>query len=731
MIQLISGVGDIIAIARFFLAIHENYKDADRDFETFQRASKDFGYALENLGKALMQYKEMVQNSQSPVSSVRSRTSPYQNLLLRPPSPPPEHDSISLKNIMETFKKLQADTKLFVDRYHHDNMNTIMRVFYQAAGTMASDLRELREQMMLQMQIVQITTQAVLTEIGCETQKRQVEYHNQQSAMITDLSKQLMAYNSLQRPGASRAASWHNTLARRASAVSGPTIVIQPPETTERDVQWLHEHFSSKPIKTSQMLDLSRRWYSKARNALPTIDKDRDVHQIYIDLSKAYWILHQVMTKDAFAEIRSIPASLQEITCLSQDITEALHALWVNAQAPSLKDLKELVKSQPQRFDLELPGADLSPPMLQMSHLDGDPLDHGVMKLQLDVPTKAGRNRQLSIYMPDSPKSDDIYLVELHRSLGNTTEPANKETYTITRSQSRLIPYYVWNSLKDEESDPQRLRVAIQPTERPHQKSYTFRNKNDMFAFNQALTGFKVKAGIPAVDKVTIKISWMSEVQYTRARLQLWFEDLSGDIPMGPTHAATFPTPMSPRPLSMDFDEVKDETTSDNLSKTSNTPSLHKSERLEKIESAQVVLYTVDQEGRQCIYFTSLDYCKLDPLSCCGRNKKGQPANMNCCDRLVLTSSLRKDLPLYKLSQKGEESLGIPLAENFLKYDRVGRDAPRPFGKKMPVKWCAIKFKDKTEKALFVRNYEEVCKVREKKMKMQQKKLIRAQTVNM
>jgi hypothetical protein len=90
-----------------------------------------------------------------------------------------------------------------------------------------------------------------------------------------------------------------------------------------------------------------------------------------------------------------------------------------------------------------------------------------------------------------------------------------------------------------------------------------------------------------------------------------------------------------------------------------------------------------------------VDDCKLDPLSCCGRNKKGQAANITCCDRLVLTSSQRKDLPLYKLSQKGEESLGIPLAENFLKYDRVGREAPRPFGKKIPVKWCAVKFKDK------------------------------------
>jgi hypothetical protein len=107
MIQLISGVGDIVAIARFFHAIHENYKDADRDFETFQRAAKDFGYALDKLGKALMQYKEMVQMPQSPVSSVRSRTSPYQNLMLRPPSPPPEHESICLKAIMETFKKLQ------------------------------------------------------------------------------------------------------------------------------------------------------------------------------------------------------------------------------------------------------------------------------------------------------------------------------------------------------------------------------------------------------------------------------------------------------------------------------------------------------------------------------------------------------------------------------------------------------------------------------------------------
>lgn len=91
------------------------------------------------------------------------------------------------------------------------------------------------------------------------------------------------------------------------------------------------------------------------------------------------------MTKDAFAEIRSIPAALQDITCLSQDITEALHALWINAQAPSLADLKELVKSQPHRFDLELPGGDISPLTLQTTRLDGDPLDHGVMKLQLLV----------------------------------------------------------------------------------------------------------------------------------------------------------------------------------------------------------------------------------------------------------------------------------------------------------------------------------------------------------
>lgn len=90
-----------------------------------------------------------------------------------------------------------------------------------------------------------------------------------------------------------------------------------------------------------------------------------------------------------------------------------------------------------------------------------------------------------------------------------------------------------------------------------------------------------------------------------------------------------------------------------------------------------------------------MDDCKLDPLSCCGRNKKGQAANITCCDRLVLIPSRKNYLPLYKLSQKGEESLGIPLAENFLKYDRVGREAPRPFGKKMPVKWCAVKFRDK------------------------------------
>jgi hypothetical protein len=36
-----------------------------------------------------------------------------------------------------------------------------------------------------------------------------------------------------------------------------------------------------------------------------------------------------------------------------------------------------------------------------------------------------------------------------------------------------------------------------------------------------------------------------------------------------------------------------------------------------------------------------------------------------------------------------------------------------------------------TEKALFVKNFEEVCRVREKKMKMQQKKLRRAQTGDM
>lgn len=99
---------------------------------------------------------------------------------------------------------------------------------------------------------------------------------------------------------------------------------------------------------------------------------------------------------------------------------------------------------------------------------------------------------------------------------------------------------------------------------------------------------------------------------------------------MGPISAATFPTSMSPRPMSMDLDEGRSETTSDSFSKLSNTPSLHRSERLEKIESAQVVLYTVDLEGRQCIYFTSRELSLLAvemPSTCVASGRRKMKAN--------------------------------------------------------------------------------------------------------
>jgi hypothetical protein len=55
-----------------------------------------------------------------------------------------------------------------------------------------------------------------------------------------------------------------------------------------------------------------------------------------------------------------------------------------------------------------------------------------------------------------------------------------------------------------------------------------------------------------------------------------------------------------------------------------------------------------------------------------------------------------KYLTLDRLTQKPDRRtpLGIPLAESFLKHDRIARNTPRPGVKHVQVKWLTIKFKD-------------------------------------
>jgi len=105
-----------------------------------------------------------------------------------------------------------------------------------------------------------------------------------------------------------------------------------------------------------------------------------------------------------------------------------------------------------------------------------------------------------------------------------------------------------------------------------------------------------------------------------------------------------------------------------------------------------------------------------------------------------------KYLTLDRLTQKPDRRtpLGIPLAESFLKHDRIAKDTPRPGVKHVQVKWLTIKFKDmegtllirgtgdavltgtEKDKGRFVNSFDQLKKLKNIKISMQNEVLKQA-----
>ncbi|KAF8242237.1 hypothetical protein K440DRAFT_617772 [Wilcoxina mikolae CBS 423.85] len=256
-----------------------------------------------------------------------------------------------------------------------------------------------------------------------------------------------------------------------------------------------------------------------------------------------------------------------------------------------------------------------------------------------------------------------------------------------------------------------------------------------MFNFQKTFTSFAVKSDIPRVESLKLKTGFFGETHYKTARVQIWFEDLGAEG-RGDASGPTSPTLSDDR--SSSTAPSSGLTSASKASNWSHSSTIMPAQRIQKIESSQVVLYTTDDGGeRQLIFFISLDQCKLDHDSCCGRSRKlstrsQQDLTMDtCCDRAVLVAP-SKYLTLDRLTQKPDRTpLAIPLGQNFLKHDRIAKDTPRPGVKHVPVKWLAIKFKDMKDKENFVKKFEQLKKLKNIKVGMQNEMLKQARRLEM
>jgi hypothetical protein len=104
------------------------------------------------------------------------------------------------------------------------------------------------------------------------------------------------------------------------------------------------------------------------------------------------------------------------------------------------------------------------------------------------------------------------------------------------------------------------------------------------------------------VEALKLKTGFFSETHYKTARVQIWFEDL------GAEDQGDVPGPMSPS-LTDDRSSMAPSSAFTGASRVSNwshSSTIMPAQRIQKIESSQVVLYTTDDGGeRQLIFFIS------------------------------------------------------------------------------------------------------------------------------
>ncbi|CCX04865.1 Protein of unknown function [Pyronema omphalodes CBS 100304] len=697
------SVGDIIAAAKFFHSVYENIKDADVEFNNFKLAAGQLGDVLEELFKALEEQQRIIHNRGA---STRLKG-------------PHKDDLKTLRDILGDFQLLQNQTEVFLEK-HRSERSLLRRTFHQATGGMAKELRELRSAMLLHMQRVQFACQTLQIKAQSGISQRQEEMNHE---LMQQFKEQMERFY-----GIPTALSRSNT---KRLGKNGGQMVLASRKTPAQEVvdefAWLDEHFAiNLPAEYStnmpKMVD--------GKGLTTTDESDEDFYQRYIDLSKSYWLLRQVTTMQEFKQLQTYSMWSQYIANLSEKITGEFNMLKGSARIPSLDELKEFALQKQKCFDMGFGNS--------WSHFrtpNGGEVDDGIEILRLTLPAYpvGERDRKVTVYQHDTQHTNDLTLEDEYVAKADSFIHASRrmaanqrQTTSVTRTEAQLIPCYAWGTQQNGAGQNQSHTLMLKPEKDRKPIGFEFNNNSDMFAFQKTFTGFGVKADIPRVDKITLKTGFFSERQYTRARLQIWMEDIR-DQPTTP-HLNGGPSqctsPLNP-PVE-DRGSLAPSSAFTGMSRgsaLSHTSTILPAQRIQTIESCQLVIYTNDK--LQQIFFISLDHCKIDNDACCGRSKRSNGVQTECCDRVVLVAPT-KYLGIHRLTQSGNQQLAIPIAEEFLKHDRMKSDAPRPVGKQKQVRWVAVKFKSIQDKGLFVRKFMEMERVRSVKIDIQYRTLQQA-----
>ncbi|KAI5813459.1 hypothetical protein BZA77DRAFT_120157 [Pyronema omphalodes] len=668
------SVGDIINAAKFFHSLYDNVKDADVEYHNFKLAAKQLGDVLNELYQALEEQQRIIHNRGA---STRLKG-------------PHKDDMKTLRDILGDFQLLQKQTNVFLEKYKKERP-LLKRTFHQATGGMAKELRELRSALMLHMQRVHFATQTLQIKAQCGISQRQEETNNE---LMQQFKEQIERFN-----GIPTALSRSNT---KRLGTNGGQMVLAGQRIPAQDVvdefAWLEEHFAINlpaeySTNMSKMVDVCIWWYLKGQNLTTTVESDEDFYQRYIDLSKSYWLLRQVTRMPEFKQLQTYSLWSQYVANLSEKISSEFNMLKGNARIPSLDELKEFALQKQKCFDMGFGNS--------WSHfrtLNGGEIDDGKEILSLTLPAYpvGERDRKVTVYQHDTQHSNDLTLEDAYVARADSFIHAcrrmainNQQTTSVTRTEAQLIPCYAWGTQQNGAVQSQAHTIMLKPEKCRKPIGFEFHTNSDMFAFQKTFTGFGVKADIPRVDKITLKTGFFSERQHLKSRLQIWMEDIQ-DQPK---------TPDLNRGSSWDTSPVEDRsslapssafTGMSKGSAVSHTSTILPAQRIQTIESCQLVIYTNDK--LQQIFFISLDNCRIDNDACCGRSKRSNGAQTECCDRVVLVAPT-KYLSIHRLTQSGNQPLAIPISEEFLKHDRMKSDSPRPFGKQKHVRWVAVKFK--------------------------------------